>query len=97
MHPAPLGFDAMVQTWTRLHLYAFPTIALLPVILERARITGCLLLLVWFSYLMSFLDGSPSEIPVRRDLLSQAGGTIFPPPPSEFWKLWVWHLRGTNS
>ncbi len=23
-HPAPLGLDAMVQTWPRLHLYAFP-------------------------------------------------------------------------
>ncbi len=22
-HPAPLGLDAMVQTWPRLHLYAF--------------------------------------------------------------------------
>ncbi|KAK3516461.1 hypothetical protein QTP70_015049 [Hemibagrus guttatus] len=23
-HPAPLGLDALVQTWQRLHLYAFP-------------------------------------------------------------------------
>ncbi len=23
-HPAPLGLDAMVQTWPRLCLYAFP-------------------------------------------------------------------------
>ncbi|KAI2646187.1 ORF V: Enzymatic polyprotein [Labeo rohita] len=29
------------------------------------------------------------EIPVRRDLLSQAGGTILH-PRSELWKLWVW-------
>ncbi|KAL0190873.1 hypothetical protein M9458_013571, partial [Cirrhinus mrigala] len=28
---------------------------------------------VWFSDLISLLDGSPWEIPVRRDLLSQAG------------------------
>ncbi len=26
-HPAPLGLDAMVQTWPRLRLYAFPPIA----------------------------------------------------------------------
>ncbi|KAI5086595.1 NACHT, LRR and PYD domains-containing protein 12-like, partial [Silurus meridionalis] len=29
-HPAPLGLDAMVQSWPRLRLYAFPPIALLP-------------------------------------------------------------------
>ncbi len=26
-HPAPLGLDAMTQTWPRLRLYAFPPIA----------------------------------------------------------------------
>ncbi len=35
-HPAPLGLDAMVQTWPRLRLYAFPPIALLPGVLESA-------------------------------------------------------------
>ncbi|KAL0176947.1 hypothetical protein M9458_029277, partial [Cirrhinus mrigala] len=34
-HPAPLGLDAMAQTWPRLRLYAFPPIALLPGVLER--------------------------------------------------------------
>ncbi len=33
-HPAPLGLDAMVQTWPRLRLYAFPPIALLPGVLS---------------------------------------------------------------
>ncbi len=83
-HPAPLGLDAMVQTWPRLHLYAFPPIALLPGVLERVRRDGVRLLLVapfwpgrvWFSDLISLLDGSPWEIPVRRDLLSQAEGMI---------------------
>ncbi len=41
-------------------------------------------------------DGSPWEIPVRRDLLSQAEGMILHPCP-ELWKLWVWPLRGHNS
>ncbi|KAL0148975.1 hypothetical protein M9458_055779, partial [Cirrhinus mrigala] len=36
-HPAPLGLDAMVQTWPRLRQYAFPLIALLPGVLERVR------------------------------------------------------------
>ncbi len=48
---------------------------------------------VWFLDLISLLDGSPWEIPVRRDLLSQAG--IYHPRP-KLWKLWVWPLRGHN-
>ncbi|KAL0170910.1 hypothetical protein M9458_035506, partial [Cirrhinus mrigala] len=99
-HPAPLGLDAMVQMWPRLRLYAFPPIALLPGVLERVCRDGVRLLLVapywparaWFSDLISLLDGSPWEIPVRRDLLSQAGGTTLHPRP-ELWKLWVWPLR----
>ncbi len=35
---------------------------------------------VWFPNLFSLLDGPPLELPVRRDLLSQAGGSIFHPP-----------------
>ncbi len=100
----PLGLDAMVQTWPRLHLYAFPPIALLPGVLERVRRDGVRLLLVapfwpgrvWFSDLISLLDGSPWEIPIRRDLLSQVGGTLVHPRP-ELWKLWVWPLRGHSS
>ncbi len=87
----------MVQTWPRLHLYTFPPIALLPGVPERVRRNGVRLLLVapfwpgrvWFSDLISLLDSSPWEIPVRRDLLSQAEGMILHPRP-ELWKLWVW-------
>ncbi len=39
---------------------------------------------------------SPWEIPVRRDLLSQAGCTLVHPHP-ELWRLWVWPLRGHGS
>ncbi len=102
--PAPLGLDAMVQTWPRLRLYAFPPITLLPGVLTRVRRDGVRLLLVapcwpgrvWFSDLISLLDDSPWEVPIRRDLLSQAGGAILHPRP-ELWKLWVWPLRGHSS
>ncbi|XDV46927.1 hypothetical protein PO909_016729 [Leuciscus waleckii] len=78
-HPAPLGLDAMVQTWPRLRLYAFPPVALLPGVLERVRRDRvCLLLIaprwpgrVWFPDLVSLLDGPPLELPVRRDLLDR--------------------------
>ncbi|KAI2646656.1 DNA polymerase III subunit alpha [Labeo rohita] len=101
VYPAPLGLDAMVQTWLRRRLYAFPPIALLPGVLDRVRRDGVSVLLVapywpgrvWFLDLISLLDGSSWEIPVRRDLLSQAQGTILHPRP-ELWKLWV---RGHSS
>ncbi len=103
-HPAPLGLDGMVQTWPRLRLYAFPPIALLPGVLERVRRDRVLLLLiaprwpgrVWFPDLISLLDGHPLELLVRRDILFQAGGSIFHPQP-ELCKLWAWHLRGPSS
>ncbi|KAL0183805.1 hypothetical protein M9458_019501, partial [Cirrhinus mrigala] len=44
VHPAPLGLDAMAQTWPRLRLYAFPPIALLPGVLETVRRDGVSLL-----------------------------------------------------
>ncbi len=87
-HPAPLELDTMVQTWQRLCLYGFSPIALLPEVLEIVRQDRVLLILsaprwpgrVWFPDIMSLLDGPPLELPVRRDLLSQAGGSRFPSP-----------------
>ncbi len=101
--PAPLGLDAMANTWPRRGLYAFPPIALLPGVLAKVRQQESRLLLIaprwptriWFSDLISLLDGSPWAIPVRRDLLSQAQGTVFHPRP-EIWNLHVWPLRGAN-
>ncbi len=37
---APLGLHAMVHTWPRLHLYAFPSITLLPEVLAKVRQQG---------------------------------------------------------
>ncbi len=48
---------------------------------------------VWFPDIISLLDEPPLELPVRRDLLSQAGGSIFHPQP----ELWAWPLRGPSS
>ncbi len=83
-HPAPLGHGTDLAED---RLYAFPSIALLPGVLERVRQDGVRLLLVapfwlgrvWFSDLISLLDGSSWEIPVRRDLLTQAEGMILHP------------------
>ncbi len=71
-NPALLGLDAMVQTWPRLRLYAFPPIALLTGVLERVRRDGVHLLLkprsgraeygslTWFLSLAALHGGFPS-------------------------------------
>ncbi len=43
---------------------------------------------VWFPDIISLLDGPPPELPIRRDLRSQVGGSRFHPQP-ELWKLWA--------
>ncbi len=71
-----------------------------PGVLERVRRDRVLLPRwpgrVWFLDLISLLDGHPLELLVRRDILFQAGGSIFHPQP-ELCKLWAWHLRGPSS
>jgi len=90
----------MVQMWPRSRLYAFPLIALLSGVLARVRRYSVSLLLValywagrpkYGSRTLKVLESPPWQVPIRRDLLSQAGGTIFYPRP-ELWRLWVWPL-----
>ncbi len=101
----------LLSDWTQWYRHgrgfvcnAFPPIALLPGVLERDRWDWVLLLLIaprwpgriWFPDIKSLLDGPSLELHVRRDLLSQAGDSIFHPQP-ELWKLWDWPLRGPSS
>ncbi len=68
--------------------YAFPPIALLPQVVRRVREQGHKVLLVaplwrnqpWLSELTQLLTAAPWPVPLRRDLLSQANGTIWQPP-----------------
>lgn len=77
---APLGVDALASRWPDMILYAFPPIRLIPAVLDKIRAERTRLLLVaprwesqvWFASLITLLDGPPWEIPVYRDLLSQA-------------------------
>ncbi len=50
----------------------------------------------WVSELFQLLEAAPWPIPLRRDLLSQANGTIWHPWP-ELWALHVWPLNGSLS
>ncbi len=49
----------------------------------------------WFPELMLLATAPPWQIPLRRDLLSQRGGTLWYPRP-DLWNLHVWSLDGTR-
>ena len=93
--------DALAHVWPRCPLYAFPPVSLLPQVLERIRENGCPVLLVaplwtnqtWFPVLMQLTSAAPWPVPLRRDLLSQAEGSIWHPRP-DLWSLHAWAING---
>ncbi len=90
--------------WPNLPLYSFPPIALLPQVLRRVREQWHKLILIaslwrnqpWVSELFQLLEAAPWPIPLRRDILSQANGTIWH-PRLELWALHVWPRNGSLS
>ncbi|XP_045927397.1 uncharacterized protein LOC123984519 [Micropterus dolomieu] len=100
----PLGWDALAHPWPRGLLYAFPPFTLLQPLLRRVWVDVVRLILVatlwphmtWFSAIPPLLDGTPWELPHRRDLLSQAGGNLFHPFPVGL-RLVAWPLKGMAS
>ncbi len=87
----------------RLRKYAFPPVSLLAQTLCKVREDEEQVLLVapywpnrtWFPELMLLATAPPWQIPLRRDLLSQRGGTLWHPRP-DLWNLHVWSLDGTR-
>ncbi|XP_065325845.1 uncharacterized protein LOC134621241 [Pelmatolapia mariae] len=88
-HNAPLGLDALAHQWPDVLLYAFPPVEMISPVLERVRRHSLSLILVapwwparsWYAEIISLLAASPWQLPLRRDLLSQAGGEVFHPRP----------------
>lgn len=79
---AQLGVDALSHVWPRTLLYAFPPVDLIQPTLDRVRQEGLSLILVvhcwpakmWCEGIRELLSGTPWCLPLRSDLLSQAGG-----------------------
>ena len=94
-----LGLDAMAYDWPEGLLYAFPPLSLIPPTLERVRCRGLTLILIapgwgsWRSEISHLLYDNPWKLPLRRDLLTQAGAEIFHPRPADL-DLWAWPLKG---
>ncbi len=81
--------DALAHGWPNLLLYAFPPIALIPQVIRRISKQKHRVLLEaplwrnqhWFAEMAQLLTEAPWPISLRRDLLSQATGTIWQPQP----------------
>ena len=92
-----LGNDALSGVWPRGLLYAFPPLTLIPPLLAKIRATGARMLLVapgwgaWVSDIIPLLYDEPWTLPLRRDLLRQAGDEIFHERPQDL-DLRVWPL-----
>src|SRR4029434_14520 len=100
---APLGVDALAHKWpNHALLYAFPPIALIPPTLARVREKRLSLILIaprwpgkhWLAEIIEMLYREPWQLPLHRDLLTQAKGEIFHPNPERL-ALWAWPLNGT--
>ena len=76
--PMSAGTDAFLQSWDGLQAYAFPPVAIIPLVLAKLRAsTGTELTLVtphwaqrpWFSALLQLSLVPPVVLPARQDLL----------------------------
>ncbi len=99
-----LGTDVLAHSWPRgLCKYAFPPVSLLAQTLCKVREDEEQVLLValywpnrtWFPELMLLATAPTWLIPLRRDLLSQRGGTLWHAHP-DLWNLHVWSLDGAR-
>ncbi len=86
---SPLKGDALTAHWPAARLYAFPPIKISSVILIAPNWPNQ----PWFPDLTELLIAPPWPIPIRRDMLSQADGSVWHPNP-ELWSLHVWLLQG---
>ncbi len=96
---SPLGVDALAHSWPKVRKYAFPPVKLLPRMLCKIRAEKESVLLVspkwpnqpWFPEVLEMLVAPPFTIPLKRDLFSQAQGTLWYPNPES------WSNRCTSS
>ena len=83
LDPAAWAVDALSLSWNQMFGYAFPPFVLVPVVLEKIRLSKqCRIILIapcwpqrsWFNQLLNCLVDSPIRLPLQEDLLSQSRG-----------------------
>ena len=99
--PRAWKIDAFSFNWGKIRAYAFPPIAMIPLVLRKIRQDQATVLLIapwwpkrtWFLEGVSLLMDSPRSLPIRQDLLLQPlSGTLHHDPGCLH--LTVWPLSG---
>lgn len=96
--------DAMTMSWVGLQAYAFPPVALIPRVVEKASREVQTLILVaprwsnrsWYPRLLELLVAPPIRLPLLPDLLTQQRGRLLHANPGLL-SLVAWPLSGDRS
>ena len=96
--------NSLVISWKGLWGYAFPPLAILPVVLSKIREQGATIIVIaplwprrsWYTDLLHLLVDYPYRLPFKSDLLSQNKGKFIHHDPQVF-NLVAWKLSGIPS
>lgn len=103
--PQALHVDALAMSWKNMTGYAFPPIALLPLVLSKVRDSAnCRLILIaplwprrsWFPGLLEILSDRPRRLGFAEDLLFHHVARRFHPKPEVF-NLHAWLVSSVPS
>jgi hypothetical protein len=102
--PQAYAVNALSIDWTGMTAYAFPPIALLPLVVEKIVRDGCNVILIapfwpkhlWFRPMVDALAGLPRRLPNLPDLLRMQGRSRAS-LPTEHLKLTAWPLSGNAA
>jgi hypothetical protein len=96
--------DSLRISWKGLWGYAFPPLAILPLVLSKIREQGATIIVIaplwprrsWYTDLLHLLVDFPYRLPFKSDLLSQNKGKFIHHDPKVF-NLVAWKLSGIPS
>lgn len=103
--PQALHVDALTMSWTNLTAYAFPPIALLPLVISKVHdSSNCRVILVapfwprrsWFPALLEILSDAPRRLESSTNLLYHHVAKRFHPRPEVF-ALHAWPVSSNTS
>lgn len=96
--------DSLTMSWKSLHAYAFPPLAILSQVVQKARTEVQSLILIapnwprrpWFPLILESLIEDPIQLPLIPDLMSQDKGSLWHPNPA-LWCLVAWRISSVRS
>jgi hypothetical protein len=96
--------EALEFNWKNIWAYAFPPMAILPIVINKIRDQGATVILIapmwprrtWYPEILQLLVDFPYQLPKMSNLLSQHKGRCLHPNP-EIFHLVAWKLSGVPS